>query len=140
MILKGAKNCQFALLGFVRTLNLQIAVAESDHHYFGLETYRPVIETEFGANGTDIGPTRKVLHIIGPPVGKINNNKTERFHGSVKGRLKTMGHLNSDEGAETFGEGYEIHYNFIRGHQSLNGRTPKFFSIACNFYINTAKV
>jgi transposase-like protein len=83
-----------------------------------------VIETEFGTKNHNLRLTQRPMHIVGPLVGKINNNKIERFNGSIKGRLKAMGHLNSTEGARTFGKGYEIHYNFIRKHQSLDGRTP----------------
>lgn len=90
----------------------------------GNPAYNGAIETEFGGKNRSGGSTPRTLHIVGPLVGKINNNKLERFNGSIKARLKPMGHLNSAEGARTFADGYEIHYNFIREHQSLNGRTP----------------
>ena len=90
----------------------------------GLPSYNGAIQTEFGGKNHTQGSNQRTLHIVGPLVGKINNNKIERFNGSIKGRLKPMGHLNTVEGARTFGEGYEIHYNFIREHQALNGRTP----------------
>jgi len=90
----------------------------------GLPSYSDAIEAEFGAKNCVPRSEQKVLHILGPLVGKINNNRVERFHGSVKGRLKAMGHLNSVEGAKTFAEGYQIHYNFIREHKALNGKTP----------------
>ena len=90
----------------------------------GLASYNDAIQTEFGAKNQAPRSNRRTLHIVGPLVGKINNNKIERFNGSIKGRLRSMGHLNTVEGAKTFGEGYQIHYNFIREHQALNGRTP----------------
>jgi transposase-like protein len=90
----------------------------------GLASYNYAIQTEFGGKNQAQGPNQKTLHIVGPLVGKISNNKIERYNGSIKGRLRSMGHLNSVEGAKTFGEGYQIHYNFIREHQALNGRTP----------------
>jgi transposase-like protein len=89
----------------------------------GLPSYCGAIEAEFsGTNG--MHGSEQVLHVLGPLVGKINNNKVERFQGSVKSRLKAMGHLNSLKGARNFAKGYHIHYNFIREHKALNGRTP----------------
>lgn len=90
----------------------------------GLPSYNDAIATEFGEKNHAPGSTKRTIHIVGPLVGKINNNKIERFNGSIKRRLRSMGHLNTIEGATTFGEGYEIQYNFIREHQALNGRTP----------------
>lgn len=89
----------------------------------GLSSYDEAI-AEFAEENHKLGSQQRILHIRGPLTGKINNNKIERFNGSIKGRLKPMGHLNSAAGAKTFGKGYEIHYNFIREHQSLNRRTP----------------
>jgi putative transposase len=90
----------------------------------GLKSYEGAIESEFNNEKGLPRSSHKVLHIVGPLVGKINNNKVERFQGSVKGRLKAMGQLNSFEGAKVFANGYQIHYNFIREHKALNGRTP----------------
>jgi transposase-like protein len=88
-----------------------------------LPSYDYAIDDQFGCN-QNADSNQKTIHIVGPLVGKINNNKIERFNGSVKGRLKPMEHLNSNEGAISFTDGYEIHYNFIREHQALKGRTP----------------
>lgn len=65
-----------------------------------------------------------LIHIRGPLVGPITNNKIERFNGTVKKRVKAMYHLNSEGGAETFAKGYAIHYNFIKPHRALNYKTP----------------
>jgi transposase-like protein len=89
----------------------------------GLESYNEAIETEL-ANKNEKSSNMGILHIVGPLVGKINNNKIERFNESIKGRIKVMGKLNSAKGAESFAKGYQIHYNWIRGHEALNGRTP----------------
>ena len=89
----------------------------------GLGSYNEAIETEF-ANKNDKSSNIGTLHIVGPLVGKVNNNKIERFNGSIKERIKVMGKLNSAKGAETFAKGYQIHYNWIRGHKALNGRAP----------------
>ena len=86
-----------------------------------LASYPYAIDNQFNQNA-DLN--QKTIHIIGPLIGKINNNQVERFNGSVKGRLKPMEHLNTNEGAILFTDGYEIHYNYIREHQALKGRTP----------------
>jgi transposase-like protein len=88
-----------------------------------LPSYNFATDDQFGSNPT-ADPNQKTIHIVGPLFGAINNNKIERFNGSVKGRLKPMGHLSSNEGADLFADGYEIHYNYIREHQALNGKTP----------------
>ena len=53
-----------------------------------------------------------------------HNNIIERFHGTVKQRTKVMRGLKSRESAMLFMQGWLIHYNFFRPHESLNGRTP----------------
>ena len=50
-----------------------------------------------------------------------NNNAIERFHATLKERIKIMrGLQNPTELLDAF----IIHYNFIRPHQSLKGKTP----------------
>jgi transposase-like protein len=52
------------------------------------------------------------------------NNLVERLHGTLKDRTKPMRGLKSFESSKALLEGYAIHYNFCRPHQSLNGKTP----------------
>jgi transposase-like protein len=52
------------------------------------------------------------------------NNIVERLHGTLKDRTKVMRGLKSFESSEALLEGFTIHYNYIRPHQSLNGKTP----------------
>jgi putative transposase len=52
------------------------------------------------------------------------NNLVERLHGTLKDRTKPMRGLKSFESSKSLLEGYAIHYNFCRPHQSLNGKTP----------------
>ena len=52
------------------------------------------------------------------------NNIVERLHGTVKDRTKLMRGLKSFESTKAILEGYTIHYNCVRPHQSLNGKTP----------------
>ena len=48
----------------------------------------------------------------------------ERLHGTIKDRTKPMRGLKSFESTKDILEGYTIHYNYVRPHQSLNGKTP----------------
>jgi transposase-like protein len=88
----------------------------------GLPSYAKAIEMEFNKTCTNAGS--KVMHILGPLVGKINNNKIERFNGLVKARIRAMSHFNNETGTETFEKGFPIYYNWIRGHKALRGQAP----------------
>jgi hypothetical protein len=46
------------------------------------------------------------------------------MHGTVKDRTRVMRGLKSFESTKSLLEGFTIHYNFCRPHQSLNGKTP----------------
>jgi len=52
------------------------------------------------------------------------NNIIERMHGTVKDRTKPMRGLKSLGSTKAIMEGFAIHYNFVRPHQTLNGKTP----------------
>ena len=52
------------------------------------------------------------------------NNIVERLHGTLKDRTKPMRGLKAFESTKSILEGYAIHYNYVRPHQSLNGKTP----------------
>jgi transposase-like protein len=52
------------------------------------------------------------------------NNIVERLHGTVKDRTKPMRGLKSFESTKSILEGFTIHYNYVRPHQSLNGKAP----------------
>jgi transposase-like protein len=52
------------------------------------------------------------------------NNIVERMHGTVKDRTRVMRGLKSFESTKSILEGFAIHYNYVRPHQSLNGKTP----------------
>jgi putative transposase len=52
------------------------------------------------------------------------NNLVERMHGTVKDRTRVMRGLKSFESTKSLLEGFTIHYNFCRPHQSLGGKTP----------------
>jgi putative transposase len=52
------------------------------------------------------------------------NNIVERLHGTLKDRTKPMRGLKSYESTKLLLEGYSVHYNCVRPHQSLGGKTP----------------
>jgi len=52
------------------------------------------------------------------------NNIVERMHGTVKDRTRVMRGLKSFESTKSILEAFTIHYNYVRPHQSLNGKTP----------------
>jgi len=81
-----------------------------------LASYLDGIELTFGA-GTK--------HKQGGPFGVQNNtNLIERFHGTLKDRLKVMRGLKSPETADFLINGWLVFYNYIRPHESLDDKTP----------------
>ncbi len=67
----------------------------------------------------------RVQHIRKPRfTDPTNNNIVERLNGTVREREKVMRGMKSDPTAEEIVNGFKTYYNFIRPHQSLNGKTP----------------
>jgi putative transposase len=56
--------------------------------------------------------------------GEDNTQKIERFHGSLKQRTKVMRGLKNFETALDFTDGWLVHYNYLRPHESLQDKTP----------------
>jgi transposase-like protein len=52
------------------------------------------------------------------------NNIVERLHCTLKDRTKPMRGLKAFESTKQILEGYAVHYNCVRPHQSLGGKTP----------------
>jgi transposase-like protein len=52
------------------------------------------------------------------------NNIVERLHGTLKDRTKPMRGLKAFESTKQILEGYTVHYNYVRPHQGLGGKTP----------------
>jgi putative transposase len=61
---------------------------------------------------------------------KPNNNLIERMQGTIKGRTKVMRGLKSYETAKLIMEGFMVHYNFIRPHQSLETKADNYVTPA----------
>lgn len=83
----------------------------------GLRSYIDGIEKVFGAD------TR---HVVSEGIRSsiINNNLIERLQGTIKERTKVMRGLYGPETARPFVDGFTLHYNFMRPHESLRGKTP----------------
>jgi transposase-like protein len=82
----------------------------------GLAAYPDAVEQVFGADSTHI--RAKGL------TAEINTNIIERFQGTVKERTKVMRGLKTMDSAKIISEGFIIHYNFLRPHMTLGGKTP----------------
>lgn len=57
-------------------------------------------------------------------IGELSNNIIERFHNTLKDRIKILRGYGSLQGARNALDGFVIQYNFLRPHMSLLGRTP----------------
>jgi len=57
-------------------------------------------------------------------VGELSNNIIERFHNTLKDRIKILRGYGCFQGARNSLDGFVIQYNFLRRHMSLIGRTP----------------
>lgn len=53
-----------------------------------------------------------------------NQNAVERLHGTLKDRLKPARGLKGEEKVRILLEGWAVHYNYVRKHQTLKGKTP----------------
>lgn len=81
-----------------------------------LHAYMDGVELAFG------GDTE---HIRSRPFQiEDNTNLIERFHSSLKSRTKVMRGLKSIETAMQFTDGWLVHYNYFRPHESLKGKKP----------------
>jgi transposase InsO family protein len=81
-----------------------------------LRAYLDGIELTFGAD---------TIHRQSSPFNIENNtNLIERFHGTLKARTKVMRGLKDIKSAKLITDGWLLHYNFLRPHESLGGKTP----------------
>jgi putative transposase len=81
-----------------------------------LAAYLDGIELVFGAD---------TKHIQSKPFTVENStNYIERFHGTLKDRTKVMRGLKDIKSARLITAGWLLHYNYLRPHESLGGKTP----------------
>jgi transposase-like protein len=83
----------------------------------GLKSYKRAVNKEFKTN---IGETEHLWNI--GLQHHPNNNHVERLHGTIREREKTMRGLKIE--STPIVEGHRLYYNFIKPHQSLDGKTP----------------
>ncbi len=81
-----------------------------------LAAYQEGIERVFGSDTTHV--QSKGMR------SSTHNNISERSHGTIKQRTKVMRGLHSKESARLVMDGWLVHYNFFRPHESLKGKTP----------------
>jgi transposase-like protein len=79
--------------------------------------YLDGIESAYGADAK---------HIRVTPFGSKDDSSTliERWHGTLKDRTKVMRGFKSKETAQLLLDGWLVHYNFFRPHESLDNKTP----------------
>lgn len=96
----------------------KMRIKEKQKHIYtdGLWAYRAGFKRPF----YDRRGTTELVQNVGLK-SRVTNNVVERLHGTLKDRLKVMRGL---ETAEAMLKGWFVHYNFVRPHQSLDGRTP----------------
>jgi len=65
-------------------------------------------------------------HIVTTPFEKkeLSTNIVERWHGTLKDRLKPMRGMDKSETYQLILEGFIFNYNYLRPHESLKDRTP----------------
>jgi len=89
----------------------------------GLLTYPKAIRKTLGCHKKEYqyywSPHKKVPSIK----AKNSNNKIERLHGTEKERTKVMRGFDNEQGCANLMEGFRVHYNLVKTHQSL-GCTP----------------
>jgi putative transposase len=81
-----------------------------------LQAYIDGIELAFGSETTHL-PAKKLT-------AKGGTQLIERFHSTLKARTKIMRGLKKRSTAALIMDGWLIHYNFLRPHESLHNRTP----------------
>lgn len=83
----------------------------------GLKSYIDSCERVFGAD---------TKHIVTTPFERkeLSTNIIERWHGTLKDRLKPMRGMDKSETHQLILEGFVLNYNYLRPHESLKGKTP----------------
>jgi transposase-like protein len=86
----------------------------------GLRAYQGAIPKEFYTMKVP-----RTQHVRIPNIrDRSNNNMVERLHGTIRQRNKVMRGLDQEASAQTMMDGMRIHYNFVRPHTALDGKTP----------------
>jgi putative transposase len=76
-------------------------------------------------DGIDLATGGRAAHIRSKPFTDENStNVIERFHGTLKQRTNVIHHFRDLETARLLSEGWLIHYNFFKEHESLGNVSP----------------
>jgi transposase-like protein/DNA-directed RNA polymerase subunit M/transcription elongation factor TFIIS len=106
---RNVADAQFAFREAKATGKVEPRVLLTD----GLGSYGPAARREFP----------DAVHVAGVGLqGRLNNNRMERYHGTLKERTKVMRALKNTDTSVL--DGQRIYYNHIRPHQGLSGKTP----------------
>lgn len=83
----------------------------------GWQVYRRASRQQFGTD---------TVHVLTTPFVKkgLSTNIVERWHGTLKDRLKPMRGMDKSETYQLILEGFILNYNYLRPHESLKGKTP----------------
>lgn len=117
--LSGVRTAKDAIALFDRAV--KIAKRKPISIYVdGLPAYEKGYNKVFWTSRKDTRP--ELVRKVG--LRAVNsNNSVERLHGTLKDRIKPTRGLKDEETVRTLLEGWVVHYNYVRKHQSLN-RTP----------------
>lgn len=85
----------------------------------GLRVYENAYRKEFRTQDLEKRTTH-IRHIRFK--GDMNNNKMERFNGEFRDREKVVRGLKKKD--SVMFDGYQIYHNYVRPHESLEGKTP----------------
>jgi putative transposase len=84
-----------------------------------------VVVTDKLASYLDVNYGEDAEHRQGSPFSiEDSTSLIERFHGTLKARTKVMRGLKNIETAHDFMNGWLVFYNYLRPHESLDGKTP----------------
>lgn len=76
-------------------------------------------------DGIELAYGADAKHIQTDPFNEAGNTELiERWHSTLKERTKTLRGLKSIESANRFLDGFCVFYNYLRPHESLDGKTP----------------
>ncbi|MBI4330291.1 MAG: IS1/IS6 family transposase [Chloroflexi bacterium] len=83
----------------------------------GWAGYPDAVEQVFGAD---------TKHAVGSPFKQddLNTNLIERWHGTLKDRLKPMRGMDRSKVMQLVLDGFIFYYNYFRPHEGLEGETP----------------
>ena len=82
-----------------------------------LQAYLDGFELAWGADSTH-------LQSLGLSAPHLNTNLIERFHETLKQRMKVVRGFKNAKTARLILDGWLVHYNFFRPHEALKDKTP----------------